>query len=505
MPLPLRSSPGQVSLRRVFPQASFVGCFDIAVSDATEDSRRAGPGCLFAVIHGTRADGTAFVKDALGRGCPALLCDRPLAEFHVPQCIVPDVRVALARLSEALYGYPAAKLTLAAVTGTNGKTTTTWLIRSILQAAGINCGLLGTIKYSDGQYSEPASMTTPEARTLFRWFRRMVEARCTHAVLELSSHALHQRRIFGTPLAAAVITNITQDHFDYHGSFDAYLAAKSMILDYVVPDGCIVICQDDPGSRQLIPKARATGRRVLTYSIAEDADVRAEILDETLKGTRFRLLFSDSAFELITELPGRHNIQNCLAAAAVARHFGIADVDIASGLEQMHCVPGRLERVDCGQPFEVLVDYAHTDDALRRVIDSTRGVTPGRVICVFGAGGDRDRTKRPKMALAASQADLVVVTSDNPRTEHPQSIIEEILGGFPQGFTALHIEPDRRRAIDFALGEARPGDCVLIAGKGHETEQIVGQETFTFDDRQVARELLTARLPRGMTTPARSS
>lgn len=494
MPLPLHDRPRPVSLRTLFPQAVFAGSEDIVATDAAEDSRQVMPGSVFAAIPGTRSDGTRFVEDAIARGCRGLLVEAPLAGVSVPQCIVPDVRSAISELCNAVNGDPASRLTIAAVTGTNGKTTITWLIRSLLKAAGQSCGLLGTIKYSDGQYSEPASLTTPDSRTVFRWLRRMVEARCTSAALELSSHALHQRRVAALHLAAAVITNVTQDHFDYHGDFESYLAAKALILNYVRDDGCIAICIDDPGSERLVAPARQTGRRVLTCSSEREASIRAEILNETVRGTRFRLMTPDSAFNVSTRLIGRHNVRNCLCAAAVGYHLGLSDADIRCGLETLLCVPGRLERVSIGQSFEVLVDYAHTDDALQRVVDSLKAVTAGRVLCVFGAGGDRDRSKRPKMARAASRADFVVVTSDNPRTEPPQSIIEEILAGIPFGYASLHVEPDRRRAIDFALGEARPGDCVLIAGKGHETEQIVGTDHLSFDDRLVARELLEARV-----------
>jgi len=489
MPSPSqRSRPIPVSLRRLFPTASFVGCHDIVATDVTEDSRQVTGETIFAAIPGTQVDGTQFVADAVERGCPAVLTERPLPEISIPQCVVTDARQACSRISDAIFGYPSRRLKVCGVTGTNGKSTTAWLLQSILTAAGERCGLLGTIEYSDSVSVEPATLTTPDSRRASHWLCRMVDAGASCAAIELSSHALKQRRV-ATPLAAAVITNVTQDHFDYHGNFEDYLAAKSKILSLVAPGGCIVINEDDEGSAQLIDAARATGHRVITIGLSESADLNADVLSESLDGTRFQV-YGRSEFEIATTLPARHNILNCLAATAVALHFGARSEAIAAGIEQLPSVPGRLERVDAGQPFHVFVDYAHTDDALRRVVDNLKTLTKGKVICVFGAGGDRDRTKRPLLAEAASHADAAVVTSDNPRTESPTQIIEDILAGFPAGYSDFHIEADRRRAMAHAFSLAEPGDCVLIAGKGHETIQIVGDERRPFDDRLVATELL---------------
>ena len=494
MPLSLPDLPSPVSLRRLLPDASFVGCGDVIVNDATDDSRLATEDSVFAAICGTSVDGREFAAAAVANGCSAILTNRPLPTVSAPQCVIRNVRAAYARICNAVSGTPTSRLQIAGVTGTNGKTTTTWMLRSILNASGRRCGLLGTIEYSDGKVTTPASLTTPDPRSVFRWFRRMVENGCRHAAIELSSHALHQDRLAGTPLAAAIITNVTQDHFDYHCDFEAYLAAKSKILDYVVKNGVIAINLDDPGSSRLVEQATATGRRVVTFSVNSNADVRADILEEDAGGTHFRLRVtgssSDESVSVSIALPGRHNVLNCLGAAAAALHLGATLDDVRSGLEELNCVPGRLESLDCGQAFSVFVDYAHTDDALRRVVDSLKSVTTGRVLCVFGAGGDRDRTKRPLLGEAASHADFAIVTSDNPRTEEPRGIIEEIVAGFPHGFAHFHVEPDRRRAIEFALAEAQPGDCVLIAGKGHEAEQIIGTERLPFDDRAVARGIL---------------
>ena len=440
MPLSLPDLPSPVSLRRLLPDASFVGCGDVIVNDATDDSRLATEDSVFAAICGTSVDGREFAAAAVANGCSAILTNRPLPTVSAPQCVIRNVRAAYARICNAVSGTPTSRLQIAGVTGTNGKTTTTWMLRSILNASGRRCGLLGTIEYSDGKVTTPASLTTPDPRSVFRWFRRMVENGCRHAAIELSSHALHR------------------------------------------------------GSSRLVEQATATGRRVVTFSVNSNADVRADILEEDAGGTHFRLRVtgssSDESVSVSIALPGRHNVLNCLGAAAAALHLGATLDDVRSGLEELNCVPGRLESLDCGQAFSVFVDYAHTDDALRRVVDSLKSVTTGRVLCVFGAGGDRDRTKRPLLGEAASHADFAIVTSDNPRTEEPRGIIEEIVAGFPHGFAHFHVEPDRRRAIEFALAEAQPGDCVLIAGKGHEAEQIIGTERLPFDDRAVARGIL---------------
>lgn len=492
--------PHQVSLHRLFPRASFVGCGDIVATDATEDSRLGAPRSVFAAIPGTRCDGTHFIADALQRGCHAILTEKPLASVSVPQCIVPDVRVAYAKLCDAVVGYPARQLRIAGVTGTNGKTTTAWLIRAILQSVGRRCGLLGTVEYSDGVDSEEASLTTPDSRRFAHWFRRMVDHNCSHAAIEVSSHALHQGRIAGTRMSVAVLTNITQDHFDYHGTFENYVAAKLRMIDYVIPEGVVILNADDPSHAKFLTKAQGNGLRCITYGLNLTADACISLLDESLDGTRFELSLNGKSLEIQLPLPARHNVSNAVAAALAAMHYGVTPEQIQRALNAAPSVPGRLERVDCGQPFHVFVDYAHTDDAIRRVLECLKSRTTGRVICVFGAGGDRDRTKRPKMALAASAADLVVVTSDNPRTEQPLSIIEEIVAGIPRG-TQFHVDADRRRAIEWALREARPSDCVLIAGKGHETYQIIGAEKLPFDDRQAVRDVLQKSAdPRPITT-----
>jgi UDP-N-acetylmuramoyl-L-alanyl-D-glutamate--2,6-diaminopimelate ligase len=484
--------PCAVSLRRLLPQARFIGCTNLCVTDAVERSSDVQEGTLFAVIRGTRVDARQFISEAIARGASGLLVDTPVADSTVPQCVVFDVRSAFSRICEALSNDPSRRLGVAGVTGTNGKTTTAWLIRSLLEKSGVRCGLLGTVEYSDGAKTGASTLTTPDSRSLAQWLGRMVLAGSTHGAMELSSHALDQGRAAGIELSAAIVTNVTQDHFDYHQTFDAYLKAKSRILDLVRPGGIVALNSDDPGAG-LLRERVCPSMACVSFGLNSFSDVSAQIRDESLSGTRFRLAIHGRTVDCATRLIGRHNISNILAATAAASHFGLSPEEIAWGIESFRCVPGRLEQVDCGQPFDVFVDYAHTDDALRRCLTSLKSLTPGRLICVFGAGGDRDRTKRPKLGKAAMLADVAIVTSDNPRSENPMAIIEEILAGMHEATTVSSVDVDRRSAIFRALNLAGPGDCVLIAGKGHENEQIIGHERLPFDDRKVVREFLRER------------
>ena len=485
--MPTQNPFAPVSLNYLLRGAQFVGDDDILVTHATERSDMVSPGALFAAIPGTRRNGEEFAREAVLRGAEALLLSRELPDLPVPQCVVPDVRRAFALLCDALAGHPSRSLKLAGVTGTNGKTTTSWLIRSILRAAGFPTGVLGTIEYSDGARRERAGLTTPDSQVLSNWLASMVAAGTTHAAMELSSHALDQGRACGTQLDVAIVTNVTQDHFDYHQDFGQYLAAKMRIIEHIKPGGLLVLNADDERSSS-IARQLSHDQRLMMFGIDHEADLTAPILEESTEGTRFVLGCGAEAEEVFTPLIGRHNVANALAAAAAAHHFGVPLKTIALGIGLLGAVPGRMERVDAGQPFEVFVDFAHTEDALRRCVENLRSLCSQRVIVVFGAGGDRDRNKRPKMACAVLGADMIVVTSDNPRTEDPQRIIDDILIGFAPSFPPLHIEPDRRAAIAWALDHARPGDCVLIAGKGHETEQIIGTRRFPFDDREVVRK-----------------
>jgi len=480
-----------VQLRQVFPSASFVGCANLRVSTVTTDSRQCLPGTLFVAISGTHMDGHEFAADAVARGATALLVTRPLPEVTVPQCIVPDTRLAFASLCAQLWRTPSRALKTVGSTGTNGKTTTSYLCRSIFQAAQQQTGLLGTIEYHDGVQGEKSTLTTPDAATLSNWLGRMVHRRTTHVALEISSHALDQQRIAGTLLDVAIITNITQDHFDYHLDFESYRRSKHKIAEHLKPTGCLVLNADDPGSW---PAAALEKIPRLTFGLETEADVSAAVIDQSLAGTLFELKLPLGAIEVQTPLLGRHNVANCLAASAAAWHLGISIEQIAQGLRSLASVPGRMEAIDCGQLFSVFIDYAHTDDALRHSVRSLRELTPGRVIVVYGAGGDRDRTKRPLLTRAASEADLAILTSDNPRTEDPADIIQDCLSGCVPGRPQPQVIIDRDHAIEAAIGLARLGDSVLIAGKGHETEQIIGTTRHHFDDREVVRQLLTSAI-----------
>lgn len=482
-------APTPVSLRRLFSSASFVGCGDVAVSDVSADSRDCGPGCLFAALPGVRAHGLQYLDEAVNNGAKALLVDRPLPDSPLRQCVVPDVRWAYAELCEALWGYPSRRLGTVGVTGTNGKTTVTWMVRSILETSGLPTAIIGTIEYSDGLETQAAPLTTPCAKTLAQWLATAVSRATQFAAIELSSHALDQSRAAGTLLDVAIVTNITQDHFDYHGDPDAYRDAKRRIIEQLKRGGLVVLNADDPAAAAL---AAETGEsvQVRTYGCEQLADLTAENIRYHAGGSDFQLRCGLDVVEVHTPLIGAHNVSNALAAAAAALHFDVPLNEIAEGIAALAAVPGRLERVNSGQPFEVYVDYAHTHDALQRSIAAVRQVTSGRIICVFGAGGNRDRSKRPLLGRAAGKADFAVVTSDNPRHEPPQDIIDEILVGCRDAEVSLYVESDRRAAIEWAIENAQPGDAVLVAGKGHETVQIVGDDRRPFDDGRICRDAL---------------
>ena len=399
---------------------------------------------------------------------------------------------AYAELCHALFGYPSWRLGLVGITGTNGKTTTAWLTRNILEHAGDPTGLLGTIEYSDSEQREAASLTTPESRTFAAWLSATVARRARYAAVELSSHALEQRRCAGTLLDAAVITNITQDHLDYHPTHEAYQSAKAEILGMLKRGGMAALNADDPAAISLIDRIPAAAQ-LCTFGIDQPAGLTAGQVRMTHTGCDFVMQHGTETVEVRTKLIGRHNITNCLAAAAACLHLGIPLEMIAAGLADAESAPGRLERIDCGQPFDVYVDYAHTPDALQRVLSALRPTTSGRILVVFGAGGDRDRGKRPLMGAAATAADVLIITSDNPRSEPPESIIGEICSGIGDRENDCHVEVQRERAIVWALEHARPGDCVLIAGKGHERIQRIGAASVPFDDRAVCRRELSVR------------
>ncbi len=488
--VPLEGARAGVSLRAVLPDARLPGNQDIRVTSCTNDSRRVRPGDLFVAMLGVEHDGHEFAHEAIARGARAVLAERALPAWQVPVIQVGDTRQALGRLCQALAGQPSQRLKVVGVTGTNGKTTTTLLIASILEAAGHLPGVLGTLGYFDGLELEPAGLTTPTAPQLADWLARMVANGCSHAVMEVTSHALCLGRVAGVEFDAACLTNVRHDHLDFHGTFDRYRAAKGRLLRLLKPEGVAVFNVDDPGALALVRDAAGP---TLTVGIDGPAEIWATPIESHWSEQTFLLHVDRAALPVRTRLIGRHNVENCLVAAAVGLSYGIDPPTVVRGLEAVARVPGRLERLTCGQPFGVFVDYAHTPDALGCVLKTLRPLVRGRLICVFGAGGDRDSSKRPAMGQAVDRgADLAVITSDNTRHESPRAIAADILSGFRVGAQPQLIL-DRGEAIAWALDQARPGDCVLIAGKGHESMQWKGDYAVPFDDREFATEWLYAQ------------
>ena len=466
------------------------------------DSRNVRPGFLFAALRGHSLDGHAFLQNAVDRGAAALVAEAfPDLKSDVAQILVPDARKALARLSDRFYDAPYRSMTLIGITGTNGKTSTTYLLESILAASGARPGVIGTINHRYPGVQRTASVTTPESLDLMAVLREMADQGVTHTAIEVSSHALDQGRVQACPMDVVVFTNFSRDHLDYHGGMEAYFQAKSLLFrppreGGVFGEGPAVINGDDPRGEEL---ASLCGRPVRSYGLGAGCEIRAEILREDRDGLGARVVAPEGIFEVRSRLIGRVNIYNILAAAAVALSLGVKPDAVASGIERLSGVPGRLERVENGRGLRLIVDYAHTPDALLKALETLKPLARGRLITVFGCGGDRDRGKRPEMgALAGRFSDLAVVTSDNPRTEDPLSIIAQVEkgvrasglrpvrnGGDPLGSGYL-VEPDRRRAIQRAVSAAGRDDLVLIAGKGHEDYQLLGTEKRHFDDREEA-------------------
>lgn len=467
---------------------------DANVSVVSADSRRCTHGTCFVAVRGTHQDGHEFIPAALKAGASAVVCQDLSAvprKCKAALAVVDDTQEALGRLAQAIVGWPSQQLTNLAVTGTNGKSTVAHLIRGILVRAGRKTGLIGTVSYETPLRITPACMTTPDPILLAKLCTNMVADGATHMVMEASSHALHQKRTAGIHFAVGIFTNLTGDHLDYHETMESYLAAKRMLFEGLSTKAWAVVNRDDPSADAIVKGTRA---RILWYGLSPLADLQARIRKIDAEGTTFDLIRDENSVTVHTPLIGRHNVFNCLAAAGACLSLEMKLEDIAAALETIQNVPGRLQRVPVppGKNFSVFVDYAHTDDALRNVLSALRPITTGRLLVVFGCGGDRDTTKRPRMAKVAQDlADGIFITSDNPRTENPEKIIDEILAGLDdRGRSICYIDPDRRRAIANALCRARDGDVVLIAGKGHETYQVVGTEKIHFDDVETAMECL---------------
>ncbi|MCD4823065.1 MAG: UDP-N-acetylmuramoyl-L-alanyl-D-glutamate--2,6-diaminopimelate ligase [Phycisphaerae bacterium] len=470
---------------------------DAEVTFVCADSRRCGPGGCFVALRGVHQDGHRFLPAVIEAGVAAIVCEDAAAipaslRDKIPHAVVGDTHQALGCLAQAFHGWPAKKLTCIGITGTNGKSTVAWLIHSILTQANYKTAMLGTITYETIKRSIPASLTTPDAVEIAELMAEMVHAGASHMVMETSSHALDQRRTAGIDFAVAVFTNLSGDHLDYHKTMEDYLAAKCRLFEPLGPQATAVVNGDDAYAEHIASLTKASVR---WYGLNPLADLRGRIESIDANGTVFDLISENSMARVNTSLIGRHNVFNCLAAAGACEALGMELLVIAEYLSAASAVPGRLQRVATGGGYQVFVDYAHTDDALANVLGSLRPVTPGRVIVVFGCGGDRDKTKRPRMAkVAQDYADSIFVTSDNPRNEDPQRIIDDIIAGLDsQGRAKTDVQPDRGAAVQKAIESACEGDVVLLAGKGHETYQLVKGQKMHFDDAEVAAECIARR------------
>lgn len=472
---------------RVVAARDILASRPFTVAGVSCDSREIEPGWAFVAVKGAKLDGNDFLGEAEARGASSIVTDSPRPGRRLPQLVVDDAELALARLSLELHRGELRGLRLIGVTGTNGKTTVAFMLREIMRAAGLRPCLLGTVVHDLGGEVVPSSLTTPPAHHLHSLLARARRRGCSAAVMEVSSHALARGRVQGLEFACAVFTNLTHDHLDFHGDMRSYFDAKARLFEPLDERATAVLNRDDPRSRELASRTRA---RVVGYSARSDADFPASEVELSDSGTSFFLRARGRGLDVRMRALGAHNVENALAALAAAESTGVPLERAVEALASFRGAPGRLEPVEAGQGFAVLVDYAHTEDALRRGLSSLRAFARARVITVFGCGGDRDRTKRPGMARAAEElSDSVILTSDNPRTEDALSIIEDALAGFRRR-REVRVEPDRREAIREAVGLADEGDVVLIAGKGHEDYQIVGTERLPFDDRAVAYEAL---------------
>lgn len=483
----LSSLLGQLEGASVIAAAS-----KLEITGISEDSRTVRAGDLFVARAGTKTDGQQYVADAAAKGAVAVMTESRLTGSPLPQVIVPSAARGASVAANIFYGHPTATLKTFAVTGTNGKTTTAYLLRHLLAKAGLKCGLIGTVEIDDGRSTRPAEMTTPSAIEVARLLGTMRDRGCRACAMETSSHALDQHRVAGVNFIGAAFTNLTGDHLDYHKTMDAYAAAKARLFESLSPDAVAVVNADDKWSARMVERCSA---RIIKFGFNRTADYRARDVAITADGSHFVLCTPDGKTEVHMRLLGRHNIENALTAAALAGEaLGLSVHRIAAALRDAAGAPGRLQSVAAGRrPFSVLVDYAHTDDALENVLSALRPLTRGKLRVVFGCGGDRDPTKRPRMARIAQQlADVVYVTSDNPRSERPDMIIDQIVKGFSskKHDTPVIVEPDRRAAIARAIADAEAGDVVLIAGKGHENYQIIGTTKHHFDDVEEAARAL---------------
>jgi UDP-N-acetylmuramyl-tripeptide synthetase len=477
--------------------ARLTGDEAVAVTDVTHDSRRASEGSLFVAIRGGTLDGHRFIEQVTSQGALGVISEQSCpADFRGAWLEVRDARTALAQAAALVHGHPSRELELVGITGTNGKTTTTYLVAAIAEAAGEPVAMTGTVEYRIGAEHRKAERTTPEASDMQRILRRAVEAGCRVAVMECSSQAIDLHRCDALSLSVAVWTNLTRDHLDYHKTMEAYFAAKRRLFDGSLgaPPRVSVLNMDDAHGVELARELEEAGRRVVRYALGAQADVTATEVVHSLEGMHFKLHTPLGGRELSSPLVGRPHIYNILAAVATALELGYDLNVICRAIETCTGAPGRFDRVPHAGDFAVVVDYAHTDDALLNVLNTAREVTEGRIITVFGCGGSRDRSKRAPMGeAAASLSDVVILTSDNPRDEDPEKILADVEEGMRAAAKPYQKIADRRDAIHRAIAEARTGDVVLIAGKGHEDYQLIGDDVLHFDDKEVAREALASR------------
>jgi UDP-N-acetylmuramoyl-L-alanyl-D-glutamate--2,6-diaminopimelate ligase len=466
-----------------------------AITGIAYDSRTVQRGNVFVALKGVRADGAQFVRQAVERGAAAIVAEHSVADVGVPLLEVSDARLAFAELAADFYGHPSERMRVVGITGTNGKTTTSYLLASIFESAGMKCGVIGTVAHRIGDEVRESSHTTPEAPDVQALLHEMVERGCIACAMEASSHALALRRVDAMTFSAGVFTNLTRDHLDFHENMEAYFQAKRRLFEMLPAGAPALINADDPKSTALI----AVSAKPVTYGINRSADITPGPLSFSMDGLDFDIRTPRGRLHASSSLVGRPNVYNILAAVGTGVALGLPFDAIERGIQALQAVPGRFEVVsDPKDAFTVVVDYAHTDDALRNLLETARPLVRGRLITLFGCGGDRDRTKRPLMGAVASRlSDVLVITSDNPRHENPERIIDEIQRGITpdtkRDDALLFAIPDRRAAIAKAIENARPGDMVLIAGKGHEKYQIVGDEHLPCDDVAIARELLGRR------------
>jgi UDP-N-acetylmuramoyl-L-alanyl-D-glutamate--2,6-diaminopimelate ligase len=471
------------------------GNLDVNITGLAYDSRKVLPGNLFVALPGFNFHGVQFIKEAEAAGAAAILTNIE-ADTQLPRIYVDSPRLALAILSNEIYGKPSERLRLFGVTGTNGKTTSTFLLRSALEAAGISAGLLGTVQYRGAQFLEQSRLTTPESLDLQQMLAAMVQETCGACVMEVSSHSLSQYRVASCHFEAVIFTNLTQDHLDYHKTMEDYFQAKWMVFEnQSCTTDMAAINQDDAYGLRMLTQRRKLGFKAVGFGFKENADYRILDWQSDMSGSRIFMEYGGAMRDKVllkSPLIARFNAYNVAGVFAALHSCGIPAKIIATGVEKMNQVPGRLERIHHGQSYSIFIDYAHTDDALKQLLQTLRSYTRGKLVVLFGCGGDRDRGKRSLMGeIAGNLADMVVLTMDNPRNEDPGKIIEDILTGVTQsGNQNVHTIPDRKDAIQFALKRMQPGDTLVLAGKGHEDYQIIGNEKFHFDEREILADYL---------------